>query len=40
MVTKREINKVNGGFGKSGVDKLAGLTKEQQNEIRKRANLK
>jgi len=38
--TRREINKVNGGFGKSGVDMLAGLTKEQKNSIRRLGNLK
>jgi aldehyde:ferredoxin oxidoreductase len=35
-----ELNKVSGGFAKSGVDKLAGLTKEQQREILKKGNVK
>ncbi len=35
-----ETNKVSGGFGKSGVDRFAGLTKEQQKDLLKRGNLK
>lgn len=37
---RREVNKVTGGFGKSGVDRVAGLNKEQQKEVLKRGNLK
>jgi aldehyde:ferredoxin oxidoreductase len=37
---KREINKVNGNFGKSGIGRLAGLSRAQQNEVRKQGNLK